>query len=423
MNGRNGTIFGLGLVALFALAGCPDEVTGGGTGGSGNTGGTGGAGGGGNGGGKAGKAAAPGPASRPTSSICSSRSTTRAAWPTSKTSWHARSPTSCRAWSTRPASTRRACPRRRSRPDPPRRVRAASSAPSRRCSTSTSASSPRASAATAPTRARTRTPTARSARRARTRRTTTRRTCSSRLDQCGGQDVPTYENKGFLALGSRAEADAARRGPGRRRLGDGLVPSLRDMVHRRRADRLRLRVAARELVPLPRRSGALRDHLGRSTTSATPAGTDDVAPRSSAPTSCGPTRCSPIAHAHRRERLLDQGVRAVLLRRPAPHRRDRNSAACRARAQECATDPQRSVLQVVRPGAPASCPRIRRAEPRAARRCSPRRGRHQPALLGPEAPLRHRLPLPDRPLHAGPHADRHPEPGGRSRAEPALLGS
>ena len=32
-----------------------------------------------------------------------------------------------------------------------------------------------------------------------------------------------------------------------------------------------------------------------------------------------------------------------------------------------------------------------------------RRGRHQPPLLRPEAPLRHRLPLPDRSLHPGAH--------------------
>ncbi|MDC3961189.1 hypothetical protein [Polyangium jinanense] len=41
MSGRRGTIFGVGFVALLALAGCKDEVTGGGTGGTGGTGGSG----------------------------------------------------------------------------------------------------------------------------------------------------------------------------------------------------------------------------------------------------------------------------------------------------------------------------------------------------------------------------------------------
>ncbi|HVK63102.1 MAG TPA: hypothetical protein VM694_01440, partial [Polyangium sp.] len=42
MIARRGTMCGFGLVALFALAGCPDQVTGGGNGGNGGTGGTGG---------------------------------------------------------------------------------------------------------------------------------------------------------------------------------------------------------------------------------------------------------------------------------------------------------------------------------------------------------------------------------------------
>jgi len=50
MMGRRGSILGLGLVALFALAGCPDDVTGGGTGGTGGSGGAGGDGNGGSGG-------------------------------------------------------------------------------------------------------------------------------------------------------------------------------------------------------------------------------------------------------------------------------------------------------------------------------------------------------------------------------------
>ena len=83
----------------------------------------------------------------------------------------------------------------------------------------------------------------------------------TRKDPCAAGDVPTYQSEGFLAWDPQKKPQPERRDPARRRQHarhPGRGP--RRAVDRRRAGRLRLRVAERGLVPLPRRPVALPVH-------------------------------------------------------------------------------------------------------------------------------------------------------------------
>ena len=154
-------------------------------------------------------------------------------------------------------------------------------------------------------------------------------------------------------------------------MGGGLAPRLREMVIGVGPDRLRLRVAARELVPLPRRPRAVREHLGRERQGDAQRHRRGAC-SSSAPTSCGPTRCS------RSLMLTDENDCSIKeygqfyyvdqLRNGAT-----NVHLPRARG-DLRDEPERPVLQVVRPGGRRRARTTRRATTRTAgRRCSRRR--------------------------------------------------
>ncbi len=233
-------------------------------------------------------------------------------------------------------------------------------------------------------------------------------------------DVP---ERGLPGLGSAAEAEPPRRGAARGHQQPGARPVGLRSRGRRRSGRLRVRVAERELVPLPRRPLALPEHRPQRAERA-----DDRHRQRAPPATVG---LPPVGldardrRRHRRDRHLPEGDQLLPALRAGARERDAVPPAHRAiRVHHQGSD--RLLLRVLRrepagglPDRPGvhQHPDVQRheREPRAPR---------VRALGRPDEPqgaLRHRVLLPAEPLREGPHPPDRGRFHGQHRAEPDLL--